>query len=153
AGGTPLPLLDARLTLGMQLVEADGRRRIRRREHANRNVDEADLQIAFPGWACGHGTSVDQSRDTNSGVAPPPKPTRWTEDPAKVRPMLATAPDSTVKIPLQGAGLWYEPKYDGIRALVAIEPGHPLPHVRLWSRNGNEKTTQFPDLIKALQDM
>jgi bifunctional non-homologous end joining protein LigD len=67
--------------------------------------------------------------------------------------MLATAPDSSVKIPLQGASLWYEPKYDGIRALVAIEPGHPLPAVRLWSRNGNEKTTQFPDLIKAIQDM
>jgi bifunctional non-homologous end joining protein LigD len=67
--------------------------------------------------------------------------------------MLATNPDSSVKIPLQGASLWYEPKYDGIRALVAIEPGHPLPAVRLWSRNGNEKTTQFPDLIKAIQDM
>jgi bifunctional non-homologous end joining protein LigD len=70
-----------------------------------------------------------------------------------VRPMLATAPDSSVKIPLQGASLWYEPKYDGIRALVGIEPGHPLPGVRLWSRNGNEKTAQFPDLVKALQEM
>ena len=67
--------------------------------------------------------------------------------------MLATAPDASVKIPLQGASLWYEPKYDGIRALVAIEPGHPLPGVRLWSRNGNEKTAQFPDLVKALQEM
>ena len=67
--------------------------------------------------------------------------------------MLATAPDSSMKFPLQGAGLWYEPKYDGIRALVGIDPGHPLPAVRLWSRNGNEKTAQFPDLVKALQDM
>jgi bifunctional non-homologous end joining protein LigD len=78
---------------------------------------------------------------------------RWHEDPAKVRPMLATALDPSAKIPLQDAALWYEPKYDGIRALVAIDPGRPVPQVRLWSRNGNEKTTQFPDLVKALQEM
>jgi bifunctional non-homologous end joining protein LigD len=69
--------------------------------------------------------------------------------------MLATALDatSTARIPLQDPSLWYELKYDGIRALVSIEPGHPLPGVRLWSRNGNEKTAQFPDLVKAVQEM
>jgi bifunctional non-homologous end joining protein LigD len=67
--------------------------------------------------------------------------------------MLATAPDASVKIPLQDPGLLYEPKYDGIRALVALEPGHPVANVRFWSRNGNEKTAQFPDLVKALQEV
>ncbi len=43
----------------------------------------------------------------------------------------------------------YEPKYDGIRAIVLVEPGPP-PLVRLWSRNGNEKSAQFPELVAAL---
>jgi bifunctional non-homologous end joining protein LigD len=62
-----------------------------------------------------------------------------------VRPMLATLEDA----PLQSAGLVYEPKYDGIRALVEIDPARRMP-VRMWSRLGNEKTAQFPDLVAAL---
>ena len=38
-----------------------------------------------------------------------------------VRPMLATLEDA----PLQSEGLVYEPKYDGIRALVEIDSGQP----------------------------
>ena len=59
--------------------------------------------------------------------------------------MLATLEDA----PLKDQGLVYEPKYDGIRALVEITPGSRSP-VRLWSRLGNEKTAQFPDLVAAL---
>jgi bifunctional non-homologous end joining protein LigD len=62
-----------------------------------------------------------------------------------VRPMLATLEDA----PLESDGLVYEPKYDGIRALVEIDPGRRAP-VRMWSRLGNEKTAQFPDLAAAL---
>ena len=51
--------------------------------------------------------------------------------------------------PLQSAELVYEPKYDGIRAIVEITPGARTP-VRMWSRLGNEKTAQFPDLVAAL---
>ena len=63
--------------------------------------------------------------------------------------MLATLADA----PLQSKLLVYEPKYDGIRALVeiALGRGKALPAVRLWSRNGNEKTTQFPTIVQALQ--
>ena len=50
--------------------------------------------------------------------------------------MLAVAPDAPP--PLEDRRLVYEPKYDGIRAIVLVEPG-PTPHVRIWSRNGNEK--------------
>lgn len=62
--------------------------------------------------------------------------------------MLAVggAPDP----PLEGPGLVYEPKYDGIRAIVEVAVGPPVA-ARLWSRNGNEKTAQFPDLVDALQ--
>ena len=61
--------------------------------------------------------------------------------------MLAAAPDAVP--PLADPRLVYEPKYDGIRAIVLVEPG-PSPHVRMWSRNGNEKSRQFPELVAAL---
>jgi bifunctional non-homologous end joining protein LigD len=67
----------------------------------------------------------------------------WSDDPASVRPMLAT----TVEAPLQSAALVYEPKYDGIRALVAAGPSTPA---RFWSRLGNEKTAQFPEIAEAV---
>jgi bifunctional non-homologous end joining protein LigD len=67
---------------------------------------------------------------------------QWTDDPASVRPMLAT----TAEAPLESPDLVYEPKYDGIRALAAIAD-----HVRLWSRLGNEKTAQFPEIVDALE--
>ena len=59
--------------------------------------------------------------------------------------MLATLEDA----PLDSPGLIYEPKYDGIRAIVEIEPAR-RPPIRMWSRLGNEKTAQFPDLVAAL---
>ncbi|HVJ27017.1 MAG TPA: non-homologous end-joining DNA ligase, partial [Vicinamibacterales bacterium] len=71
----------------------------------------------------------------------------WREDPAKVRPMLATL----AQPPLTGAGLVFEPKYDGIRALVHVAPRKGGAEVRLWSRLGNDKTTQFPSIVQALE--
>lgn len=59
--------------------------------------------------------------------------------------MLATLEDAA----LEDAALVYEPKYDGIRALVDLTPGSRSP-VHIWSRLGNEKTAQFPDLVAAL---
>jgi len=56
--------------------------------------------------------------------------------------MLASLADA----PLDDPQLVYEPKYDGIRAIV--EAGR---HVRLWSRLGNEKTAQFPAIAAALE--
>jgi bifunctional non-homologous end joining protein LigD len=58
--------------------------------------------------------------------------------------MLASLSDA----PLQDPQLVYEPKYDGIRAIAEIEPNGP---VRLWSRLGNEKTSQFPEIAEALR--
>ena len=58
--------------------------------------------------------------------------------------MLASLSDA----PLEDPHLVYEPKYDGIRAIAEIEPNGP---VRLWSRLGNEKTAQFPEIAAALR--
>lgn len=57
--------------------------------------------------------------------------------------MLAT----TGGAPLDSPTLVYEPKYDGVRALASVGPELPA---RLWSRLGNEKTTQFGEVVAAL---
>jgi len=62
--------------------------------------------------------------------------------------MLASLPAS--EPPLVSPQLVYEPKYDGIRAIALVEPGKPFAKARVWSRLGNEKTTQFPELAAAL---
>ena len=61
--------------------------------------------------------------------------------------MLATLAEP----PLTGAGLAYEPKYDGIRAVAEVLPGRSASVVRLWSRLSNEKTAQFPSIVHALE--
>lgn len=59
-----------------------------------------------------------------------------------LEPMLASLLDA----PLDDPNLVYEPKYDGIRAIVEVGGGG----VHLWSRLGNEKTAQFPEIASAL---
>jgi bifunctional non-homologous end joining protein LigD len=61
-----------------------------------------------------------------------------------LRPMLASLADA----PLDDPQLVYEPKYDGIRAIAEVPGG--AGRVRLWSRLGNEKTSQFPEVAEAL---
>ncbi len=76
-----------------------------------------------------------------------------------LRPMLATLPSQTPS--LTNKAYVYEPKVDGIRAIVEVLPplrenatggraGTPKPSVRFWSRNGNEKTPQFPDVVDGV---
>jgi bifunctional non-homologous end joining protein LigD len=60
-----------------------------------------------------------------------------------LQPMLA----SLIDAPHQDPQLVYEPKYDGIRAIAEIAAKG---YVRLWSRLGNEKTNQFPEIAAAL---
>jgi bifunctional non-homologous end joining protein LigD len=66
--------------------------------------------------------------------------------------MLASLTDA----PLLDPELVYEPKYDGIRAIVEIggrvsRTAGGRPPVHLWSRLGNEKTSQFPEIVAALE--
>ncbi len=60
-----------------------------------------------------------------------------------IAPMLASLGEA----PLNDPQLVYEPKYDGIRAIVEIAANG---HARLWSRLGNEKTRQYPEIAAAL---
>jgi bifunctional non-homologous end joining protein LigD len=62
--------------------------------------------------------------------------------------MLATLPSQEPGLTLKE--YVYEPKVDGIRAIVEVLPGTPKAGVRMWSRNGNEKTAQFPDIVNAV---
>jgi bifunctional non-homologous end joining protein LigD len=52
--------------------------------------------------------------------------------------------------PLESPRFAYEPKYDGIRAIVAVTAGGGPGAARIWSRLGNEKTAQFPEIARAL---
>jgi bifunctional non-homologous end joining protein LigD len=71
--------------------------------------------------------------------------------------MLATL----AAAPLADPNLIYEPKYDGIRALVTVTPAKRTgkgggkgktadAEVTIASRVGNDKTVQFPELVHAL---
>jgi len=77
---------------------------------------------------------------------------RWRVDPASVRPMLASLDNP----PVVGQDLMFEPKYDGIRALVDLGPATGRarrPHVAIYSRNGRDKTRQFPAVAHALETL
>jgi len=63
-----------------------------------------------------------------------------------MEPMLATLADA----PLVDPNLVYEPKYDGIRALVLVTPHGRTVDVAIASRRGNDKTAQFPEVVAAL---
>jgi bifunctional non-homologous end joining protein LigD len=85
----------------------------------------------------------------------PPSSTlpRWAEDPDGVRPMLATPQPGDVDDRLLTRERWiYEPKYDGMRILVSLEPSTPAPRVGLRSRLGHDKTAQFPDAVRGLKE-
>ena len=59
--------------------------------------------------------------------------------------MLASLVDATLDDP----DFVYEPKYDGIRAVAEISARGGA--VKLWSRLGNDKAAQFPEVVTALQ--
>src|SRR3954471_5124395 len=59
----------------------------------------------------------------------------------RLLPMLATASE-----PFDDDGCLFEVKWDGVRALAAVEPGG----VRLWGREGAEYTGRYPELAGEL---
>ena len=82
-------------------------------------------------------------RTSKRATAPP-----WRDDPRDVRPMLAvTAPENAHARLLARPTLVFEPKYDGIRALVSLD-GAARPTI--YTRLGRDKTEQFPDLVEPL---
>lgn len=73
----------------------------------------------------------------------------WRGAEADLRPMLA----SLDPIRLDDPHFAYEPKYDGIRALVEVAPRDTRERVRIRSRLGNQKTGQFPEIARALEEL
>ena len=70
-----------------------------------------------------------------------------------VAPMLATTRPGEVNLSEWPAEGWtFEPKYDGVRA-VAVVSGTTPRDVALFSRNGNDKASQFPEIAEALAAM
>src|SRR5688572_24451495 len=55
--------------------------------------------------------------------------------------------------PVAQQGFVYEPKYDGIRALVDLHPprGKEPARVAIYSRNGHSKEHQFPAIVSTLK--
>ncbi|MPY91125.1 MAG: DNA ligase D [Luteitalea sp.] len=88
-----------------------------------------------------------------TAISMPPAGTPWREDPSRVRPMLAVARDFVSEADLVDDTVIFEPKYDGIRAIVTIEVAAPAPRVAIYSRNGNEKTAQFPEIARELRQL
>ena len=67
-----------------------------------------------------------------------PPPPGWTPLPRDLRPMLAV----TGPLPADDDAWAYEVKWDGVRALVAVEGGR----LTVRSRNGNDVTSSYPEL-------
>jgi bifunctional non-homologous end joining protein LigD len=65
-------------------------------------------------------------------------PADWQPLPRDLRPMLATAG----ALPSDDDNWAYEVKWDGVRALVAVEGGR----LTVTSRNGNDVTASYPEL-------
>ena len=81
---------------------------------------------------------------------PKQKPPVWRGLARGLKPMLAVLVDQADhdRI-LKKKELVFEPKFDGIRAIVEIDGAE----VRLFSRLGNDKTAQFPEIVNPLQTL
>jgi bifunctional non-homologous end joining protein LigD len=74
-------------------------------------------------------------------VKAPARAAAITEIARSLEPMYASIGD---RVP--GDGWTFEPKYDGVRVLAFATPGD----VRLITRNGKDKSAQFPEIVDAL---
>lgn len=80
-----------------------------------------------------------RTRDTDWMVhRTDPPPPGWTPVPHDLRPMLAVPGG----LPHDDEAWAYEVKWDGVRALVAVEGGR----LTVRSRNGNDVTSSYPEL-------
>ncbi len=81
-----------------------------------------------------------------------PRPVHIWRDESPPAPMLAT-PCELDSVNLESSSLLYEQKFDGIRAIATVEPGHSPARVALLSRNGNDKAAQFPEIVRSLREL
>lgn len=112
-----------------------------------------DRWANLPGELIGPTTSVLSGRtleDVARGEKAPPfdlgsvrllKPEAW---PTKLLPMKA----DSAHAPFDRTGWMFEPKLDGIRALVHVRNGE----ARIFTRHGMDQTSQFPELARHLAE-
>ena len=72
----------------------------------------------------------------------------------KAKPAAAPIPDlepmyASIGTEIPGEGWTFEPKYDGVRVLAFVTPSD----VRLVTRNGKDKSQQFPEIAEALKSI
>ncbi|MDQ4079313.1 MAG: DNA ligase D [Gemmatimonadota bacterium] len=84
-----------------------------------------------------------RTRQAAAAGEPPSTRQRRSARVRRLEPMYATIGTA---VP-ESEGWTFEPKYDGIRVLAYVTPGA----ARLITRNGNDKTKQFPEIVAALQ--
>ena len=82
-------------------------------------------------------------KSAEARVTPRRAPSKRAVSSAALEPMYASI---GAAIPTTD-GWTYEPKYDGIRVLAFVTPRS----VKLVTRNGNDKTRQFPEVVDALR--
>ena len=80
------------------------------------------------------------------------EPTGLTASSVKTKPPAASIPDlepmyASIGTDIPGEGWTFEPKYDGVRVLAFVTPSD----VRLVTRNGKDKSQQFPEIVEALK--
>jgi bifunctional non-homologous end joining protein LigD len=71
---------------------------------------------------------------------------RWQGGGRPVAPMSAASGDA----PIVDQHWVYEPKYEGRRALVAVEPGVGRDGLHIWSARGGDETARYLDIVRAL---
>jgi bifunctional non-homologous end joining protein LigD len=90
-----------------------------------------------------------KTRTVTRRAAPATRPKPRASAPSRTLPRLEPMYASIGTSVPESEGWTFEPKYDGIRVLAFVTKDA----VRLITRNGNDKTTQFPELADALRTL
>ncbi|MDQ3120086.1 MAG: hypothetical protein M3Q89_11055, partial [Verrucomicrobiota bacterium] len=129
------------VTTGRTMDEiASGKSRV---WHSNRtdNVKRTLVRQTPSGARAGTGTAATKTGSSTSAVDNAGAIDALTR---QLEPMYAS-----IGTRAPGAGWNFEPKYDGIRVLAFVAGGE----VRLVTRNGKDKSAQFPEVVESLRSL
>ncbi|MBA2708389.1 MAG: DNA ligase D [Gemmatimonadaceae bacterium] len=129
------------VTTGRTMDEiASGKSRV---WHSNRtdNVKRTLVRQTPSGARAGTGTAATKTASSTSAVDNAGAIDALTR---QLEPMYAS-----IGTRAPGAGWNFEPKYDGIRVLAFVAGGE----VRLVTRNGKDKSAQFPEVVESLRSL
>lgn len=125
-----------------------------RDEHAAEGRDlagEYDISVAtgrtMDDIAAGRGGKRTWRSNRAKASAAEPAPRAAPRIPPKVMEALAPMKAASAAEPPAGPDWTFEPKYDGIRVVAAAAPGSG---VLLMTRNGNDKSAQFPEVAASV---